>query len=57
MYRTAPYIFPIVSVSVALMDSCTIQISNRGSQCSQESDCELECQQQRINDAAGAATW
>ena len=57
MYRTAPYIFPIVSVSVALMDSCTIQISNRGSQCSQESDCELECQQQRINDAADAATW
>ncbi|WP_311435574.1 hypothetical protein [Hoylesella timonensis] len=38
------YMFPVLSVSVPLMDSCTIQISNRGSQCSQDSDCELKNQ-------------
>ena len=48
------YIFPVLSVSVPLMDSCTIQISNGGDRSVQDSDCELECQQQRINDAAGS---
>ena len=45
------YIFPIVSVSVPLMDSCTILISVHGSQCSQDSRRELECQQHSIDDA------
>ena len=46
------YIFLVLSVSVPLMDSCMIQISNRGSQCSQDSNCELECEQHCIDDAA-----
>ena len=47
------YIFPIVSVSVPLMDSCKILISVHGSQCSQDSSCELERQQHSIDDATG----
>ena len=47
------YIFPIVSVSVPLMDSCTILISVHGSRPAQDSSRELECQQHSIDDAAG----
>ena len=47
------YIFPVLSVSVPLMDSCKIQISNRGSRPAQDTCNKLEYQQQRINDAAG----
>ena len=47
------YIFPIVSVSVPLMDSCTILISVHGSRSAQDSGRELEHQQHSIDDAAG----
>lgn len=46
------YIFPIVSVSVPLMDSCKILISVHGSRYAQDSCRELECQQHSIDDAA-----
>ena len=47
------YIFPIVSVSVPLMDSCRILISVHGSRSAQDSSSKLQCQQHRIDDAAG----